>query len=227
MIKAKLTLGERCKRFCRDISNFEEKDISFRIKLSLVFCMLALDFTYTFFMIMFLQRLYGRVAFQNKIFTFWQFVTDIIKKPNFYGAVQISAKKSVWQSLFAGCVLAPPWEEYASRIFWFARIRRERLKEKLTLQSEQLSVIGVLPYIGTMFITSIIFGLAHGGALNILLQGVGGFFLAYTYLRNGHCAWSAILQHSLYNFTLIMLSNSGLWIDGMAAANLPMFWMNF
>ena len=227
MLQAKLTLAQRCKRFGRDIINFEEKDISFRVKLSLVFCMLALDFTYTFFMIMLLQRIYGRVAFQNKIFGLWQLLTDIAQKPNFYNAMQISAKKSVWQSLFGGCLVAPLWEEYAFRIHWFTKNRRKRLKECLTLPEGHLDIIGVLPYIGTMLITSIIFGLVHGSALNILLQGVGGFLLAYTYLRNGHSAWSAILQHSLFNFTVILLSNSGLWIDGMAAVNLPMFWVTF
>ncbi|MFH1193373.1 MAG: CPBP family intramembrane glutamic endopeptidase [bacterium] len=225
MPQVKLTVAEKCKRFRRDIINFEEKDISFRVKLSLVFCMLAIDITYTFFIIMFLKRLYGQVAFQKKVFSVWQLVTDIMKKPNFYDAVKISAKKSVWQSLFAGCLLAPIWEEYAFRIYWFTKTGRKRLKEKLTLHPAHLDIIGILPYIGTMLFTSIIFGLVHGGALNIVLQGVGGFFLAYTYLRNGHSAWSAILQHSLFNFTLILLSNSGLWIDGMAAVNLPMFWV--
>jgi len=141
--------------------------------------------------------------------------------------MKISAKKNLFQSLFSGCLVAPLWEEYAFRIHWFIKNRRKRLKEKLTFWPEHLSIIGILPYIGTMLITSIIFGFVHGSALNILLQGVGGFFLAYTYLRNGHCAWSAILQHSLFNFTLILLSNSGLWIDGIAASNLPMLWVTF
>lgn len=227
MPQAKLTLTERCKKFGRDVINFEEKDISFRVKLSLIFCMLAIDFTYTVFMIMFLRRVYGRTVFQNKIFSLWQLFSDIARKPNFYDTVKISAKKNLFQSLFSGCLLAPFWEEYAARIHWFVKTRRKRLKEKLTLYKEHLAIIGVLPYIGTILITSILFGLAHGSAINILLQGVGGFFLAYTYLRNGHSAWSAILQHSLWNFIAIMLYNSGLWMDGMATVNLPMLWITF
>lgn len=60
--------------------------------------------------------------------------------------------------------------------------------------------------IPTIIFTSIIFGLMHGDATKILLQGVGGFFLACLYVKNGFSWWSSALVHFLWNGSLFALT---------------------
>jgi hypothetical protein len=51
----------------------------------------------------------------------------------------------------------------------------------------------------------VLFAWVHGSTTNILIQGVGGFFFGWVYIKNGYSYWSAILAHALYNFTVMLI----------------------
>lgn len=90
--------------------------------------------------------------------------------------------------VFYSCLFAPLWEELAFRFVPISIARRA----------------GREVMIPVIVASSIIFGILHGGYLNILIQGVGGFALSLVYIRNGYCYWSAVAAHALWNWMLVI-----------------------
>lgn len=73
--------------------------------------------------------------------------------------------------------------------------------------------------IGVMVVSSIIFGFIHGGPINLIFQGVGGFFLCIIFLKCGgfqkrplKALLSSTTAHFLYNLVIFSL---GVWARGM------------
>lgn len=88
-----------------------------------------------------------------------------------------------WTMFFLAVVLAPLWEEAVFRYFPLSIAKG--VDKKYTWPIVVLS--------------SIIFGLAHGSVINILIQGVSGFLLAGVYIKNGFSYRSSVCYHALWN----------------------------
>lgn len=99
---------------------------------------------------------------------------------------------------FLACVLAPLWEEAAFR---FVPLEIAKLAEFGITHSKS----GYLPtskcIFPAMILTSIVFGVMHGGVIHIIFQGVGGMLFAWLYIKSGYRA--SVIAHSLWNFMLM------------------------
>lgn len=84
------------------------------------------------------------------------------------------------------CIFAPLFEELLYRV--------------LPLESAKLFNKARFTLL-TALLSSVIFGLAHsGGTWAVPVQGVGGLFFCYVYLKNGSSYWSSVLMHFIINF---------------------------
>lgn len=63
-----------------------------------------------------------------------------------------------------------------------------------------------IPLWPVIVLSSSLFGWLHGGPHNLLIQGVYGVVFALVYVKNGHCYWSSVSLHFLWNFHLIFVS---------------------
>ncbi len=95
--------------------------------------------------------------------------------------------------LFMKLIFAPVMEEAAFRYFPLT----------LAKNMEYGQIRAIIFVVG-----GIVFGVLHGHALNIFIQGVVGVFLGYLYLKNHRSDLmsylSCVAVHMLYNFTVIM-----------------------
>lgn len=107
---------------------------------------------------------------------------------------------------FFACVLAPLWEEFMFRYLPFALFIAPKLIEKAGLNEDQEKERAqfVRRYLGLLILsTSIIFGILHGGPVNILFQGVGGIILWKIFLQSGkYRYWYAVGAHALWNISV-------------------------
>lgn len=96
-------------------------------------------------------------------------------------------------SIFMALVFAPFVEEAIFRYFPLT----------FAIDSEKRKLRAVL-----IVVCGIFFGLAHGHALNVLIQGVAGYILGLLYVRNHRSQlgayFSCVALHSMYNFTVLM-----------------------
>jgi membrane protease YdiL (CAAX protease family) len=90
---------------------------------------------------------------------------------------------------FFSCIFAPLWEEL---VFRHAPLQ----------VAKKLDPSYLLPIV---FVSSAFFGWLHGGAVNIMFQGVGGFIMALVYIKNGYSIWSTITLHFLWNLHVIFI----------------------
>lgn len=94
-------------------------------------------------------------------------------------------------SFFLSCIVTPIAEE--------AMYRGAPLTIASTLNKKLITP--------TVVFTSMWFGYDHGmGSVSILIQGVGGFVLAWLYLKNRSILWPIIL-HAAWNTYSMFLSN--------------------
>ena len=94
-------------------------------------------------------------------------------------------------------VLAPLIEEHLFRCFPLFFLICFPVLDKRA--SARLLLEGVL-------FSSILFGLMHGSAWNVALQGVMGVVLCWVYLKNNLSRWSPIIVHALYNLAAIIFT---------------------
>lgn len=94
--------------------------------------------------------------------------------------------------IFFTVIMAPIAEEIIFRHLPFKVIQTLNPKDRANL------------LIPTVLFTSVVFGLMHQGLPSVLIQGVGGFFLACVYIKNGYSLWSSILMHALWNGGLVL-----------------------
>ena len=90
--------------------------------------------------------------------------------------------------LLVGCVLAPLFEELFFRYIPLTFLKKAKLTDY------NLLVLGF---------SSLIFGYAHGGLLNIPIQGALGFLWGYAFLKTDYNYWAIVIMHSLWNLLLI------------------------
>lgn len=103
---------------------------------------------------------------------------------------------SVLFNFFLACGLAPFWEEACFR--WGPIT----LAQALGHIAHDAKILWSL--VAVFSITSaIIFGLCHGSALNIVIQGVSGMLFCWLYLKNNNSYWSVVIAHALWNFIII------------------------
>ncbi len=101
-----------------------------------------------------------------------------------------------WEIFFA-CILAPLWEELAFRYAPY------KIAQNLDLRLGNTNSEILLPVIA---ISTIMFGWGHGeGPISILVQGVAGIGLTYTYIKNGFNYWSSVGLHCMWNSMCVFI----------------------
>lgn len=186
-------------------------------KLSWIFTVWITQILYVSAVMGLLKAAFGGQSIWTQPFLIWEKLANVFLRVSFYESLQMAVVGSLVASIFFACILAPWWETYAFQSHWLDKILRKREKEELTFSKEALKKLGRLPIKGTAFFTSIIFGVVHGGPINILIQGVGGMFLCFVYLRTGRSFWSVVATHSLYNATWIFFAYTGAWKSALSA----------
>ncbi|PIR66980.1 MAG: hypothetical protein COU51_01015 [Parcubacteria group bacterium CG10_big_fil_rev_8_21_14_0_10_36_14] len=187
-------------------------------KTTVVLTALVVDLIYNGLMILFLTRLLSQETLHKHSFTLWNYVV----KQDVLSLLQVGLTRSLVAYIFFACILAPVWEELAFRWYWFSKKLRNRDEDEI-LKPSVIKRLGRKPIYPIIIITSLVFGVVHGGAINILLQGFGGFVLSYVYLRNGRSLASGMILHSLFNASLILISYLGAK-DSLMAVTLP-YWL--
>lgn len=204
---------EKNKAFLCDFS----RNQSFFQKFSTVVVLLALQLAYIALIINLLKYFFGEQVFHK-----WSY-SGLVTDSDVYAKLQASLDQGLLGvRIFFACVLAPVWEEFAFRVFWFWKKLRKRDKEEF-LQPEVVAKLKKVPLWDFVVFSSIIFGIAHGGPINILIQGVGGLFLSYAFFKNGRSYWSAVALHAAYNGSLILFYFIGAK-SVVAALTMP-FWL--
>lgn len=116
-----------------------------------------------------------------------------------YSAFPAVLSVSPAMTFFMSCVFAPIWEE--------ARYRWGPLKIANALEFLYVgrrgfgSLTTSMCLLPTIVLFSIEFGLAHGGVMNILFQGVSGLLLSWVYVKSGYRV--AVITHGLWNFMVM------------------------
>lgn len=95
------------------------------------------------------------------------------------------------QHLLHSCVFAPIFEEFVWRF-----IPIEMLKKTKFFEDSKYYIIGLI---------AVMFGMAHGSFINVLVQGVAGFFFGWVYIKNNMSYTSSAITHSFYNLTVLVL----------------------
>lgn len=194
------------REYWRNTKNFlvdydHKRERNFIEKLTIIIPAVVVDLIYTFSVVALLTYFLRPDTLHKLSFTLWSLFTgkDILQQ------VELAVAGSFPVVFFFACLLAPFWEELAFR--WYPLKTRLRERDETALDESKkkiLTEIGQRPiYPVVILVCFIIFGLAHGGAINILLQGVTGLLMAYVYLRNGRCLWSAMLYHALFNGAIL------------------------
>lgn len=97
-------------------------------------------------------------------------------------------------TFFFACIFAPLWEELVFRHAPLQIGKELKIKKDIDV---------ILPI---AFITSCIFGWGHGNsAMGVLVQGVCGLALSFTYIKTGYSYWSSVFLHFLWNFSLFYI----------------------
>jgi len=122
----------------------------------------------------------------------------ILAQMSIYTKIPAAIGSNPLAMFFFACVLAPLWEE---AVFRYAPFKIARSLESVS----SCELFGYLPKTTCLFpamvMSSIIFGLMHGGVVNIMFQGFTGMFLAWVMVKSGYPY--AVLAHSLWNFMLM------------------------
>lgn len=131
---------------------------------------------------------------------------------------------------FRACVVAPLWEEVVFRmlpivfavlvvmmvlylkqiitILWHMLATLKGTAEPAT-NSTEFPLLANIPLRPPNFIviacaaSSIIFGLGHGGPMNIFLQGITGGAFCWLYYKNNYSYLSVVTAHAIWNFLVI------------------------
>lgn len=188
-------------------------------KFSILVTTLFVDLVYTIAAIMVLTAI-----FNSKIigeYSLW----GIFSERNFLEELQLSIQNSLASSFFYACILAPIIEEPLFRWYWTRKKLRNHDEDEI-LKEDAVAQLGRKPIYPVIIVCNIIFGFAHGGPINLFFQGIGGFLLSYTYLRNGRCIWSSIFQHSLYNAAIIFFEHAKV-VKGISIAITWPVWIFF
>lgn len=91
---------------------------------------------------------------------------------------------STAEMFLRACILAPIWEEMAFR-YAPMQLARGFSEKKFAIPM--------------IVISSCFFGVIHGGAANIFVQGVLGFLAAVIYVKSNYKIWVPMLLHCAWN----------------------------
>jgi hypothetical protein len=156
-----------------------------------VFAIFSLDLVYLFFFLLFLTRIanYDSEQIRN--------IMTPLSVSMASGPLPFSLMNNPLWLFFLACVMAPLWEEFCFRL---APIRLAQLLTGIAKNTgAQMSIVGI-----TAVAFAIWFGWCHGyGVISILIQGVGGLFFAWIYLKNNNSYWSCVAAHAIWNFMVI------------------------
>ena len=100
------------------------------------------------------------------------------------------SQPSIWFMIFMSCVWAPIWEE---AVFRYAPLQLIR-----SSQVDSLSVV---------LLSSALFGWLHGGAGNVMIQGVYGLIFSWVYIKNDYSIVSSMFLHSLWNASVMLFNH--------------------
>ncbi len=207
---------EALKRNWDFLTDYEQKQPFFK-KFVIVTTLLVVQLAYVSLVVNLLKYF-----FSEQIFHKWAF-SGIISDSDIYAKLQASLSQGLLGiRIFFACILAPIWEEFVFRAHFFWEKLRDR-DEQEEFNPERVKKIGKKPIWKFAVFSSIIFGIVHGGPINILIQGVGGLFLSYAFLKNGRSYWSAVALHAAYNGSLILFYFIGAK-NAVAGITLP-FWL--
>ncbi len=130
---------------------------------------------------------------KNKVFTIgaaytfcviWVFLVSLLwKKLGIFPPINYPPSVT-FDLIFFGLIFAPIVEEIVFRV---------PLKIVKKLDPDFM--------IPMIIISSAVFGWLHGGIIKLPIQGVIGAAIAWVYIRNGYCYWSAVTTHFLWNFS--------------------------
>lgn len=98
---------------------------------------------------------------------------------------------------FLACVLAPIWETVC---FVWGPIKFAQLLSSIAVKMG-VPAVGIVAVFAVSF--AIFFGILHGSALNICIQGVAGLLFCWLYLKNNNSYWSVVIAHAIWNFMII------------------------
>lgn len=135
---------------------------------------------------------YTIIAFAFLTWMFdWNTVTNAVQSTVFstaYSLDNIRLFFGDFATFFLACIFAPVWEEALFRYFPLSMAKASKNRAAV-----------LLPIVVA---SSILFGLAHGSIINILIQGVSGFILAWVALKNNDY-WSSVIAHAIWNWQII------------------------
>lgn len=160
-------------------------DPPFSKKILNILLVIAFDIYWTFLMLMFLTTVIGFPLREIKVAIASNFTVSVIEQ---------IFRHNLRLELFLACFLAPLWEE---SVFRYTAIRFAQFCDSLMGKSWML-----LPII---FLSSILFGILHGSAINILFQGVSGLGFCWLFLKNRNSYWSVFAVHALWNLLVIFV----------------------
>lgn len=96
---------------------------------------------------------------------------------------------SIWFMIFMSCIWAPLWEE---AVFRYAPLQ--------LIRSSQIDPVPVV------LLSSALFGWLHGGAGNVMIQGVYGLIFSWVYIKNDYSIVSSMILHSMWNLSIVLYS---------------------
>lgn len=177
----------------------KKRDIPFSEIVGNIFAAYGLSVIWAIFMIALigaLVRVFGSTAADLfgplSVTPYWfDQALSLIKEthPGMYALLSQSALLMLFMKL----VFAPFVEEAAFRYFPLT----------LAKNMEWVQIRAIIFVVG-----GIVFGILHGHALNIFIQGAVGVILGYLYVRNHRSEsvsyLSCVAVHMLYNFTVLM-----------------------
>ncbi|MDO8516457.1 MAG: CPBP family glutamic-type intramembrane protease [bacterium] len=107
---------------------------------------------------------------------------------------------------FFACVMVPLWETVVFQVLPIMLALWIVSNQRATLPPDSKILRSNFLFWACCF-ASIIFGLGHGGVVNILIQGVGGMTFCWLYLKNSNSHWSSywsvVAAHAFWNFMVI------------------------
>lgn len=100
------------------------------------------------------------------------------------------SQPSIWFTIFMSCIWAPLWEE---TIFRYAPLQ--------LIRGSQIDPVPVV------LLSSALFGWLHGGAGNVMIQGVYGLIFSWVYIKNEYSLVSSMTLHSLWNASVMLFNH--------------------
>lgn len=186
-------------------------------KFCIVVGLLAANLLYVALILWVLNMVFSAETLQKYIFWGWLTGNNNVQS-QLFDAVQYNWGIAIFFTMF----LAPIWEEFVFRAYWFWKKLRKRDKEEMYMKTF-VAVKGRMPIWDFVVMSSMIFGICHGGPINILIQGVGGLFLAYAFLICRKSYLSAVLLHAGFNGMLLLAVYIGSQ-SALSALTLP-YWL--